>query len=70
MELAPGTIEFPDLKLRQKGPLVATGKVELALELVGEIRVKGKLSVAMEADCDRCLEPARFLIIRTIGIVL
>ena len=30
------------------------------VESLGEIRVKGHLAVIMEADCDRCLEPARF----------
>jgi uncharacterized protein len=60
VELSPGTIEFLDPKLRQVGPLKAAGKVELAVESLGEIRVKGHLAVRMEADCDRCLEPARF----------
>ena len=60
VELAPGFAEFLDLKLRQKGPLKASGIVELVLDSVGEIRVKGHLSVAMDADCDRCLEPAPF----------
>src|SRR5262249_5358046 len=27
---------------------------------LGEIRVKGRLRVTMETDCDRCLEVARF----------
>jgi uncharacterized protein len=59
VELAPGAIEFFDPKLRQAGPLKASGKVELVLGSLGEIRAGGHLSVAMEADCDRCLEPAR-----------
>ncbi len=60
VELAPGEIEFLDPKLRQAGPLKAQGKVELVTGAIGEIRVKGHVSVVMEADCDRCLEPARF----------
>lgn len=60
VELAPGEIEFFDPKLRQSGPLKAEGKVELVTGSIGEIRVKGHISVAMEADCDRCLEPARY----------
>ena len=60
VDLAPGAIEFLDPKLRQAGPLKASGKVELVMGSVGEIRVSGHLSVEMEADCDRCLEPARF----------
>lgn len=58
VELAPGKIEFFDPKLRQKGTLKAKGIVELVSDALGEIRVKGHVSVAMEADCDRCLEPA------------
>jgi uncharacterized protein len=55
---APGEIEFFD-KLRQASPLTAEGSVELLGNTLGEIRVQGHLSVMMEADCDRCLEPAR-----------
>lgn len=60
LSLAPGEIGFLDPKLRQAGPLKAVGKVELVAGGDGEIRVKGHLAVEMEADCDRCLEPARF----------
>ena len=59
VDFAPGVVAFLDPKLRQTGPLRATGKVELVVGSLGEIRVKGHLSVLMEADCDRCLEPAR-----------
>ena len=58
VDLHPGVVEFLDPKLRQAGPLKAAGKVELVSGSLGEIRVKGHLAVAMEADCDRCLEPA------------
>jgi uncharacterized protein len=58
VELASGAIEFPDLRLRQIGPLKAVGKAELVSEFLAEVRVSGHLSVQMEADCDRCLEPA------------
>ena len=60
VELAPGAIEFLDPKLRQTGTLKAAGKVELVIGLVGEIRAKGHLAVRMEADCDRCLDPAAY----------
>ncbi len=56
--LEPGVIEFLDPKLRQTGPLKASGIAELVIDLLGEIRVKGHVTVPMEADCDRCLEPA------------
>jgi uncharacterized protein len=60
VELPPGAIEYPDLKIRQGGPLKAAGQVELVIGALGEVRVKGHLTVAMEADCDRCLESAKF----------
>jgi uncharacterized protein len=56
--LEAGVIEFLDPKLRQTGPLKASGMAELVIDLLGEIRVKGHVTVQMEADCDRCLEPA------------
>lgn len=58
--IPPAEIEFFDPKLRQAGPLAASGKVELLAHTLGEIRVRGHLKVRMEADCDRCLEPAQF----------
>jgi len=60
VEVAPGIIDYQDPKLRQAGPLKAVGKAELVTGALGEIRVSGRLVVLMEADCDRCLEPARF----------
>jgi uncharacterized protein len=60
VEIAPGKIEYLDPKLRQAGPLKAAGKAELVSGSLGEIRVKGHLDVRMEAECDRCLEPAPF----------
>jgi uncharacterized protein len=60
VEVAPGVIDYRDVKLRQAGPLKAVGKAELVTGALGEIRVAGRVTVLMEADCDRCLEPARF----------
>ena len=66
VEIGPGAIDFQqgakdkDTNLRQTSPLKAAGKAELVLGSLGEIKVSGHLSVEMEADCDRCLEPARF----------
>jgi uncharacterized protein len=59
VEIPPGEIDYLDVKLRQTGPLKATGKAELVMGSLEEFRVTGHLSVAMEADCDRCLEPAQ-----------
>ena len=56
--LEPGKVDFLDPKVRQKGPLHATGKVDLASEMLGEVRIRAHVKVEMEADCDRCLEPA------------
>ena len=56
---SPGEIEFFDKKLRQASALKAEGSVELLGNTLGEIRVQGQLSVIMESECDRCLEPAR-----------
>lgn len=56
--IPPGEIEFLDPKLRQVSPLATSGKVELLAHTLGEIRVAGHLRVMMQADCDRCLEPA------------
>lgn len=55
----PGEIDFGEHQLRQVAPLEAEGSVELLGNTLGEIRVRGHLSVIMEADCDRCLETAR-----------
>ena len=60
VELKPGEIEFLDPKLRQLGPLHASGKVELISGSLGEIRASGHVKVLMEADCDRCLEAAEY----------
>lgn len=58
--IPPGEIEFLENKLRQVSPIQAVGTAELLGNTLGEIRVKGHLKVAMEADCDRCLELAQF----------
>jgi uncharacterized protein len=58
VEIPAGVVDFMDPKVRQRSALRAAGKAELVSESLGEIRVKGHLSVVMEADCDRCLEPA------------
>lgn len=58
VELEPGQIDFLDSKIRQKGLLKASGKAELVSDALSEIRVKGHITVDMEAECDRCLEAA------------
>jgi uncharacterized protein len=58
VELKAGAIEFLVPEIRQNGPLRAVGTVELVTSVLLEIRVTGHVSVLMESDCDRCLEPA------------
>lgn len=60
VELAPGEVEFLDPKLNQTGPMRASGKVELTSGSLSEIRASGNVTVDMEGECDRCLDPARF----------
>src|SRR5262249_44068977 len=60
VELKPGVVDLLDPKLKQVGPLSASGKVELVSASIGEIRAKGHLKVRVDAECDRCLEPAPF----------
>lgn len=62
VDLAPGSLEFFDSKLRQTGDLHASGKVELVAGSLGEIRASGHVRVEVEAECDRCLEPARYTV--------
>jgi len=55
----PGAIDFFDPQLRQVSDLEITGSAELKPATM-EIQVRGRLTVHMEADCDRCLEAALF----------
>jgi uncharacterized protein len=58
VEVPAGEIEL-DEQFRPMSKLRARGSAELINHTLGEIRVRGSLSVSMEAACDRCLEPAR-----------
>jgi len=58
---APGDIQY-DQGLSQTTPLEAVGTAELLPHTLGEIRIQGHLKVKMQAECDRCLGPAGFLI--------
>jgi uncharacterized protein len=59
VEVPAGEIEF-DEQFRQTSKLRARGSAELLNHTLGEVRVRGSLSVSMEAACDRCLEPAHY----------
>jgi DUF177 domain-containing protein len=54
---APGTVDLPELQVRQTAPLVVSGFAELS-QATMEIRVSGHLATRMEITCDRCLETA------------
>ena len=56
----PGEIDFSGDQVNQAGPLHAEGVAELLANTDGEIRIKGRLSVKMDAECDRCLARAQF----------
>ncbi len=56
----PGEIDFSDSSTRQIGPVVASGVAELIEHTGGQVRVQGRVAADLEADCDRCLAPARF----------
>ncbi len=50
----PGALDYQEVKFRQVGPMRVNGEAELAGD---EIRIRGHSSGALEAACDRCLEP-------------
>jgi uncharacterized protein len=57
VEFPPGEIDFEPSTVRQVSPLHAEGTAELLSNTLGEIRIRGRVKVRMEAECDRCLEP-------------
>jgi uncharacterized protein len=59
LEYAPGEIDFLDPELRQLSPARVDGRADL-LASVDEIRVRGRLTVEVGSECERCLELARF----------
>ncbi len=56
----PGAIDFSGEDLEQVAPLRASGSAELLDHSGGEMRVQGRYSVEMGAQCDRCLGRATF----------
>ncbi|MCW5979498.1 MAG: DUF177 domain-containing protein [Bryobacteraceae bacterium] len=59
----PGKLDLSETDFRQVSPARVTGVAEL-LRGTDEIRVRGHFCGELEADCDRCLEAARFPIDR------
>lgn len=58
----PGEIDLADPALRQVSPLAAKGVARLLPNSGGQIRLVGSYRVVIEADCDRCLGLARFVL--------
>ncbi len=56
----PGKLDFSSTGLRQLTPLHAIGEAEILENSGGQIRVRGRLAVSVEADCDRCLGTAPY----------
>jgi uncharacterized protein len=50
---APGALDYQEAKFRQAGPLTVNAEAELAGK---QIQVRGHISGALKAICDRCLE--------------
>ncbi len=56
----PSEIDFAEVGVRQTGPLTSSGEAELLESTEDEVRIKGRFSVVMETECDRCLALAQF----------
>jgi DUF177 domain-containing protein len=56
----PGQIDFSGEALEQATPLHVTGSAELLAHSEGEVRIQGKYTVELTAECDRCLGSVRF----------
>ena len=56
----PGRIDFLGEDLEQSSPLHVAGLAEVLAHSGGEVRIQGKYTVEMAAQCDRCLGRARF----------
>jgi uncharacterized protein len=56
----PGQLDFSGEELTQLTPLHAVGTAELLANTDGEVRIRGRLDVKIESQCDRCLGTAQF----------
>jgi uncharacterized protein len=59
-DFSAGEIDFDASELKQTSPLHAEGEAELLNNTLGEIRIRGRLNVDLEMQCDRCLEPVAY----------
>jgi uncharacterized protein len=58
--LQAGAIDFSGEDIEQGSPLHVAGSAEMLEHTGGELRIQGRLTVEMTAQCDRCLGRARF----------
>jgi len=56
----PGRIDFAGEDLEQSSPLHIAGSAEVLARSGGEVRIQGKYTVEMAAECDRCLGRMRY----------
>jgi len=63
-----GKIEY-NTSITQSSDLQAEGKAELLSSALGEVRIKGKLTVHVDTSCDRCLERATVLVDNAFDLV-
>jgi uncharacterized protein len=56
----PGEIDFSGSEVTQTAPLHAVGIAELLHNTGGEVRIQGRMTTTVEAECDRCLGTAKF----------
>ncbi len=68
VDIAPGEIEYPQ-ELKQTSRLHAEGTAQLLSHSLGEIRIRGTLSVSVEGVCDRCLDTATLPIKREFDLI-
>jgi uncharacterized protein len=55
-----GQVDFSGEDLEQESPLKAEWVAEVLANSDGEVRIQGRYTVVMSAQCDRCLQQARF----------
>ena len=55
----PGEIQFTGAALKQVKPLLAEGVAELLAHTDGEVRIRGRVTTEIVAECDRCLGEAQ-----------
>lgn len=55
-----GEINIGLQEVRQAGDLHVEGEAELLNDTLGEVRIRGRMHVDLDLECDRCLEPVRY----------